>query len=98
MGRLQGDLEVMPVADLTIWLSNRKANGILSVEKSAIKKEFSIEEGMIVRAASNDAREYFGQFLVHFGLLTEDQLERAFDAQRQTKVLLGRILVMIGIV
>src|SRR5262249_26291991 len=63
-----------------------------------IRKEFTLQNGACVRASSNDPREYFGQFLIHFGLITEDQLQRAFETQRETKVLLGRILVMIGIV
>lgn len=98
MGHLQGDLSVMPLADLAIWFANRGTSGVLSVERGNIKKEFVLVNGTLARAASNDPREYFGQFLIHFGLLTEDQLERAFETQRETKVFLGRILVMIGIV
>jgi uncharacterized protein DUF4388 len=88
----------MPVADLVIWFANRGASGVLNVELGNVKKEFTLRGGMCVRASSTDPREYFGQFLIHFGLITEDQLQRAFETQRETRVLLGRILVMIGIV
>lgn len=98
MGELKGDLSVMPLADLAIWFANRRATGSLTLERGAIKKDFALQDGAVVRAASNDPREYFGQFLVHFGLITEDQLQRAFETQKETNVLLGRILVMIGIV
>jgi hypothetical protein len=98
MGQIQGDLSVMPLADLAIWFANRESTGVLTVERGSTKKEFVLERGALARASSNDPREYFGQFLIHFGLLTEDQLERAFETQRETKVFLGRILVMIGIV
>lgn len=98
MARVEGDLAVMPLADLVIWVANRRLSGVLTVERETVHKVFTLSEGMAVRAASNNPREYFGQFLVHFGLLTEDQLQRAFDTQTETKVLLGRILVMIGIV
>jgi hypothetical protein len=98
MAEIRGDLSLMPVADLVIWFANRGANGVLIVELGNVKKEFTFQNGMCVRAASTDPREYFGQFLIHFGLITEDQLQRAFETQRETKVLLGRILVMIGIV
>ena len=98
MGIVQGDLTVMPLADLVVWLANRRLSGVLTVEHEAIRKDFHLHHGMAIRAASNDAREYFGQFLVHFGLLTEDQLQRAYDTQQDTTVMLGRILVMIGIV
>lgn len=88
----------MSLTDLAIWFANRGVSGELTVERGTTRKTFSIHSGHTVRAASNDPREFFGQFLIHFGLLTEDQLERAFEAQRETNVYLGRILVMIGIV
>jgi hypothetical protein len=98
MGRLEGDLSVMPLADVVIWLANRRLSGHLVVEQETIRKEFALHEGMAKRAASNDPREYFGQFLIQLGLLTPEQLHRAFGTQSETNVLLGRILVMIGIV
>lgn len=88
----------MPLADLVIWCANRGMSGLLTAEQGTVRKQFLVRSGMAIRASSNDPREYFGQFLVHFGLLTEDQLQRAFETQRETKVYLGRILVMIGIV
>ncbi|NJK89392.1 MAG: DUF4388 domain-containing protein [Myxococcales bacterium] len=98
MGGFSGDLSVMPLSDIVIWLANRGVSGSLRVERGGIEKTFDLMEGHAVRASSNDPREYFGQFLVHYGLLTEDQLQRAFQTQNETHVLLGRILVMIGIV
>lgn len=91
-------MSVMTVPDLIMWLSNRRLSGRLLVEQEAVRKEFAIHDGLVKRAVSSDAREYFGQFLMHMGLLTEEQLQRAFGTQKQTDVLLGRILVMIGIV
>lgn len=98
MPEINGDVAVMPLADLVVWFGNREASGLLRLEQGGLTKEFALERGMAIRASSNDPREYLGQFLVHFGLLTEDQLQRALATQRETKVLLGRILVMIGIV
>lgn len=98
MGRVEGDLSVMALPDFVIWLANRGLRGELTVERRTNQTVFRVEDGMVVRAASNNPRHYFGQFLIHFGLVTEDQLQRAFGTQRETDVLLGRILVMIGIV
>lgn len=98
MGRLEGDLDAMSLADVVIWLANRAMTGDLVVQRGGVTRRFRTEDGVLVRVASNDPREYFGQFLVHFGLLTDDQLRRAFETQGSTNVLLGRILVMIGIV
>lgn len=98
MGRIEGDLSVMPLADVVIWLANRGMSGLLTVTSRTHTTKFDIEQGMVARASTNNPRSYFGQFLIHFGLLTEDQLQRAFETQGETEVLLGRILVMIGIV
>lgn len=98
MPEIRGDLSVMPLSDVVIWLANRGMTGCLEVERLGVTKSFEIVDGQAIRASSNDPREYFGQFLVHSGLLTEDQLQRAFQTQNETRVLLGRILVMIGIV
>jgi len=95
---LQGTLNTMPVTDLVHWLAKRSATGILSFKKAGINKRLTIELGRVISAASNDAREYFGQFLINFGLVTEDQLQKAFETQQETKVLLGKILVMTGAV
>ncbi len=88
----------MPLADLLVWLANRQVAGTLLVERDSVRKLFAVEQGMVVRSASNDPREHLGQFLIHFGLLTDEQLHRAFETQAETQVLLGRILVMIGVV
>ena len=98
MGRIEGDLSLMPLSDLLIWLANRRVVGELRVESQTHRSAFLVQDGMVTRASSNNPRQYFGQFLMHFGLLTEAQLERAFETQAETRVLLGRILVMIGIV
>ncbi len=83
--------------DLVLWLANREQTGVLVVEHQFIKKELALEGGRVIRSASNSPREYLGQFLINFGLLTEEQLQRALETQEETRVMLGRILVMIGI-
>lgn len=88
----------MSLADILIWMANRAKTGVLVVQRDYVRKEMAIQDGLAVRASSNDPREYLGQFMLSFGLLTDDQLQRAFKTQEETKVLLGRILVMIGIV
>src|SRR5690606_876584 len=50
------------------------------------------------QAACSDPREYLGQHLINFGYITEDQLQKAFDTQQETRVPLGRVLVMVDAV
>ena len=98
MDGLAGDLGTMPINDLVLYLANRNLTGTLVVEAGNTKKSVSIRQGVIINAASNDPREYLGQFLINFGHITEDQLVKAFQTQTETKIFLGRILVMINVI
>ncbi|MBI5543124.1 MAG: DUF4388 domain-containing protein [Deltaproteobacteria bacterium] len=98
MEGLAGDLGTMPINDLVLYLGNRNATGTLVCDYGHAKKSVSIRAGSIINAASNDPREYLGQFLINFGHISEDQLIKAFQTQTETRIFLGRILVMIGII
>lgn len=98
MRGLSGDFATMPLKDLVVYLGNRQATGLLRFEQPGVDKQVVLLEGQVVSASSNQPREYFGQFLINMGHLSEDQFARAFSTQRQTHVFLGKILVMIGLV
>ena len=49
-------------------------------------------------ASSNDPREYLGQLLLNFGHIDEEQLQKAFQTQEETKIRLGRVLTMVGLI
>ena len=93
MGEIRGDISVMALSDLLIWAGNRKMSGVLEVEKTPIRKIIVVHEGAVIRTGSSCDREALGQFLVNFGLVTEDQLQRAITAQAQETAQLGQILV-----
>lgn len=95
---LSGDLGTMPLKDLVSYLGARRVSGTLHLERGAVQKQVWLQEGMVVSASSNQPREYLGQFLITMGHLTEDQFIKAYKTQRETKVFLGKILVMIGLV
>jgi hypothetical protein len=63
-----------------------------------VRKTLLLAGGAAVGASSNDPREYLGQLLVNFGHITEEQLTQAFKTQEQTKVRLGRVVTMAGLV
>ncbi len=94
--RVHGDLTVMGLADLVAWLGNRKQSGRLTLARGALKRVVDIDSGLVIRVRSNHVRDQFGQFLLHFSLLTEDQLATALQAGEGTDVLLGRVLAMTG--
>lgn len=95
---LAGDFETMPLKDLIVYLANRLATGVLTLEREGTKKQVQLEQGRIINASSNLPREYLGQFLINMGHITEEQFNRAWQTQQDTRVYLGRILTMIGLV
>jgi hypothetical protein len=92
-----GDIELMSVSDIALWIAGREATGTLSVRRFGLEARLTIRKGMCVQSASTDPREYLGQHLINFGHINETQLQQAFDTQKETKVPLGRVLVMVDL-
>ena len=93
-----GSFQVMPLQDLVEFVARRQFSGALTCERGAVRKTIHLHLGAAVGAASNDPREFLGQLLINFGRLTEEQLSKAFQTQEETKVRLGKVLVMVGLV
>jgi hypothetical protein len=98
MRGLMGSFAVLPLLDLVDLLARRGATGALTCERGTVRKTVFLKGGAAVGASSNDPREYLGQLLVNFGHITEEQLTQAFRTQEETKVRLGRVLTMAGVV
>ena len=98
MRGLSGDFLTMSLKDVVSHLGNRRVSGVLRVHRSGVFKELTIQDGSVISASSNQPREYLGQFLINMGHLTEDQLGRAFESQRDTDIRLGKVLVIKGMV
>jgi hypothetical protein len=94
MGMLKGDLNVMSMPDVVIWVANRARTGKLTISRGGINKTAFISQGMVIQSASDDPRERLGQHLLNFGYVTEAQLQVAFSTQTETGVPLGRVLSM----
>jgi hypothetical protein len=93
-----GSFQVMPLDDLVEFVARRRLSGALTCERGTVRKTIHLRQGEAVGAASNDPREFLGQLLINFGRLTEEQLSKAFQTQEETKVRLGKVLVMVGLV
>jgi len=98
MRGLTGEFSTMPLRDIVLYLGNKRASGHLDVERDQLRKRLQIQNGLVINASSNQPREYLGQILINLGYLTEDQFNKAFETQKETKVFLGKILSMIGLV
>ncbi len=86
----------MVPGDLLQWLSLAQKTGTLFVTSAAVQKRVFFRNGRIIASASNDPREYLGQFLMSYGFISEAELKKAMEVQAQTRVLLGKILVNIN--
>jgi len=95
---IAGNLATMSVVDLLQFLETGQKSGVLRVSRESVTKEIFFEKGSIIGSTSTDPKEYFGQFLLHYGKIDESQLRLALENQRkQPQVPLGRILLSMGI-
>lgn len=95
---VSGNLKTMLPGDLLQWLSLGQKTGTLCVTNKAVQKKIFFRNGRVISSASNDPREYLGQFLMSHGYITEEELMKAMEVQMQSGILLGKILVMIDVI
>jgi tetratricopeptide (TPR) repeat protein len=95
---VSGNLKTMLPGDLLQWLSLGQKSGTLVVKNKLTEKKIFFRNGRVISSASNDPREYLGQFLMSHGYLTEPELKKAMEVQKQSGILLGKILVMIEVI
>src|SRR5436853_5544033 len=93
-----GNLKTMLPGDLLQWLSLGQKTGHLIVSKKAIEKKIFFKRGRVISSASNDPREYLGQFLMSHGYMSEPELMKAMQVQAESGIFLGKILVMIDVI
>ncbi|HEX9161314.1 MAG TPA: DUF4388 domain-containing protein [Thermoanaerobaculia bacterium] len=95
---VSGNLKTMLPGDLLQWLSLGQKSGTLVIANSNVEKKIFFKSGRVISSASNNPREYLGQFLMSHGYLSEEELRKAMEVQQQSGILLGKILVVIGLI
>jgi hypothetical protein len=98
MRGLMGSFAVLPLSELVDLLARRRMSGTLGCERGTVRKSVQVREGVAVGAGSNDPREHLGQLLLNFGHVTEEQLAKAFQTQEETRIRLGKVLTLVGLV
>src|SRR5256714_6700483 len=88
---IHGTLKSMSVSDLLQFLAAGRKTGTLKIGRPGVVKQIFLEHGMIVGSASNDPKEFLGQLLLHYGKISEDQLQSAMDIQGHSGGRLGVI-------
>src|SRR2546430_4195414 len=95
---VSGNLKTMLPGDLMQWLSLGQKTGTLVVRSKSVEKKIFFKHGRVISSASNDPRDYLGQFLISHGFISEQELMKAMEVQQQSGILLGKILVMIDVI
>jgi hypothetical protein len=95
---VSGNLKTMLPGDLLQWLSLGQKTGTLVVSNKAVEKKIFFKSGRVISSASNDPREYLGQFLMSHGYISEPELMKGMQVQAESGILLGKILVMIDVI
>ncbi|MGA7992889.1 MAG: DUF4388 domain-containing protein, partial [Thermoanaerobaculia bacterium] len=93
---IAGNLRTMQLSELLQWLSTGTKSGTLVVRGAPGEKRIYFQNGRVTSSSSTLEREHLGRFLVGFGFITEEELIRALEVQQESRILLGKILVMIG--
>jgi hypothetical protein len=92
------DIEDLEPAELLLILAKTRKTGKLSAVRRGQKILIAFNEGSIVYAAQPAVRERLGSLLINRSLISEDDLYRALEIQREEDGarLLGTILVDTG--
>lgn len=94
---LTGDLRTIPFPEVLQLIARMGATGVLSVRRGQVEKKVYFRQGSICSSASNDPREFLGQYLLRMGLADEEQLFQALLKQEKERRPLGAILVEEGL-
>ena len=83
--------------DLIQWARTARRGGVITAGNPADNSERKIylHDGQIVACASNDPRDYYGNYILKLGYCSEEDVNRALAIQRETGVMVARILVMV---
>ena len=79
MRKFNGNLSLMPLADLIQWANNSKRSGTLILSQHGQQKKFYIQDGKIIFIWSNCEGEHFGNFLKGQLNISQGELDSAFN-------------------
>jgi hypothetical protein len=92
---LKGTLKDFGIAEILQLIGQQAKSGVLHLTSKDDRIDIAISDGNIVRAESSGrkARERLGNMLVRAGILSEDELGVALEAQKRSLRRLGDVLV-----
>ncbi len=92
---LQGTLKDFSITEIVQLIGQQLKTGVLKVRRGKDLVEIHFVDGMIVHIYSNyrGKKDLIGEILVKAQLITEEQLDRVLNIQKETLKYLGEILV-----
>ncbi|MGC8916834.1 MAG: DUF4388 domain-containing protein [Thermoanaerobaculum sp.] len=94
---LTGDFRTIPFPEVIQLVARMEGTGALRVRRGEVEKTVYFRRGTICSSASNDPREFLGQYLLRMGLVDEEHLFEALLKQEKEQRPLGAILVESGL-
>jgi len=99
---LVSNLRTMSLPEVLQWVDVGHKTGMLRLKRRSIEKRLLFENGLVHSSWSNEPREALRHFLMHDGLVTEEQVAMAFKEQEEShgggqRRLYGSILVSQGL-
>jgi hypothetical protein len=96
---LEGSLKEFNLADILQLLFFQKKTGVLMLQGGTDRVRILFHEGNIVGADSRkrDTASRLGRMLVGQGIVTEENLKKTLEKQKQERVKLGALLVREGL-
>ena len=95
------ELAVTPMSEVLAWLLGRLETGVLFVDRSdegrGARKELYFEKGKLVLAASSEASELLGEYLLRRGALDRAELDMALLMMPKFEGRLGDTLIGLGL-
>jgi hypothetical protein len=88
----------MAFADIVQWLSSSDKTGTLVIDGPKYTKKIYFSRGTVVAVASDNPQEMLGYYMVGWGHISEEILERVIDMQKHCDIALGELVVKLGYV
>lgn len=96
--QMEGDLVSTPIEVVLQSLHAGRVTGTLWLEGGGFTKRLFIDHGRLMASASSDPRDFLGTYLVDWGHVSAQQLDRLVELQDRHKVLVGELMVRSGAV
>lgn len=94
---LTGDLRTIPFPEVIQLVARMEGTGVLRVRRGQVEKTVFFRKGAICSSASNDPREFLGQYLLRMGLVDEEHLFQVLLKQEEERRPLGALLTESGL-